>query len=88
MFQIIWKWTVLGDPASNASSAANTVQLESFQVTPSEQCAVDNLNKSLFSYVLMKEASNPDKLLVDLKTFCGMTPIFQRYSALMWCICL
>ena len=27
----------------------------------------------LFSYVLMKEASAPDKLLVDLKTLCGMT---------------
>ena len=57
----------------NSSRPANTVQLESFQVTASEQSAVDNLNENLFSYVLMKETSSPDKLLVILKTFCGMT---------------
>ena len=27
----------------------------------------------VFIYVLMKEASSPDELLVDLKAFCGMT---------------
>ena len=59
--------------APNTSSATSIVQLESFQVTASEQSAVDNLNETLFRYVLMKEASGPDKLLVDLKTFCGMT---------------
>ncbi len=58
---------------SNTSSASSTVQLGSFQVTASEQSAVDNLSDNLFSYVLLKEASAPDKLLVDLKTFCGMT---------------
>ena len=41
------------------TSAPSTVQLESFQVTASEQSAVDNLNETLFSYVLMKEASGP-----------------------------
>ena len=50
--------------ASNASNAPSTVQLESFQVTASEQSAVDNLNETLFNYVLMKEASAPDKLLI------------------------
>ena len=59
--------------ASNTNVEVNTVQLESFQVTASEQSAVNNLNETLFSYVLMKEASSPDKQLVDLKTFCGMT---------------
>ena len=59
--------------ASNASSAPSTIQLESFQVTASEQSAVDNLNETLFKHVLIKEASAPDKLLVDLKTFCGIT---------------
>ena len=62
--------------ASNSSRAANTdntVQLESFQVTTSEKGAVDNLNENLFRYELLKETSAPDKLLVDLKTFCGMT---------------
>ena len=57
---------------SNASSAPSTIQLESFLVTASEQSAVDNLNETLFNYVLMKEASAPDKQLVDVKTFCGM----------------
>ena len=59
--------------ASNSSEAASTLQLESFQVTASEQSAVESLNENLFSYVLMKETSAPDKLLVDLETFCGMT---------------
>ena len=59
--------------ASNSSSATSTVQLESFKVTASEQNAVEYFNETLFSFVLMKEASAPDKLLVDLKTFCGMT---------------
>ena len=59
---------------SNASSAPSIVQLGSFQVTASEQSAVDNLTETLFSYVLMKKASAPDKQLVDLKTFGGMTP--------------
>jgi hypothetical protein len=45
-------------PTSNTDSAtiASAVQLESFQVSASEQNAVDSLNTSLFSYVLMKEA--------------------------------
>ena len=34
---------------SNASSAPSTVQLESFQVTSSEQSAVNHLNETLFS---------------------------------------
>ena len=58
---------------SNPNSATNAVQLESFQVSASEQNAVDSLNATLFNYVLMKEANSPEKLLVDLKTFCGMT---------------
>ena len=48
--------------ASNSSEAASTLQLESFQVTASEQSAVDTLNENLFSYMFMKEASGPDKL--------------------------
>ena len=64
---------------SNASSAPSTVQLEFFQVTASKQSAVDNLNETLLSYVLMKEASAPDKQVVDLKTFCGRT---AKYSVL------
>ena len=68
--------------ASNSSSAQSTVQLGSFQVTASEQSAVDNLNETLFSYVLMKEASGPDKLLVDLKTFCGMTAQYSKGTVL------
>ena len=56
--------------ASNSSRTANTVQFESFHITASEQSAADNLNENLFNYVLMKESSAPDKLLVDL---CGMT---------------
>ena len=46
-----------------------------FNLNPfkSLQSAVDTLNENLFSYVFMKEAGGPDKLLVDLKTFCGMT---------------
>ena len=59
--------------AFNSSGTANTVQFESFQITASEQSAADNLNENPFNYVLMKESSAPDKLLVDLKTFCGMT---------------
>ena len=55
--------------ASYASSAPSTAQLESFQVTASEQSAEWNY----FNYMLMKEASAPDKLVVDLKTFYGMT---------------
>ena len=58
---------------SNTNSATNLVQLKSFQISASEQSAVDSLNATLFSYVLMKEASSPDKLLIDLITFCGMT---------------
>ena len=58
---------------SNSNSANNTVQLESFQVSASEQNAVDSLNATLFNYVLMKEASSPENLLVDLKPICGMT---------------
>ena len=59
--------------ASTDRSVHSTVQLESFQVAASEQSAIDNLNEILFSYVLMKEASCPNKVLVDLKTFCSMT---------------
>ena len=61
--------------ASNSSGIANTVQFESFQITASEQSAVDSLNENLFNYVIVKERSAPDtdKLLVDLKTFWGMT---------------
>ena len=58
---------------SNPNSATNAVQLESFHVSASEQNAVDSLNATLFNYVLMKEANSPEKLLVYLKTFCGMT---------------
>ena len=54
--------------ASNPAGIGRTVQLEDFHVTASEQSAVDKVEETLFSYVLMKEAS----LFVDLKTFCGM----------------
>ena len=34
----------------------------------SEQSAVDNFTEALFKYVLIKEASGPHNILVDLKT--------------------
>ena len=34
---------------------------------------MDELNQVLFKYVLLKEACGSDNLLVDMKTFCGMT---------------
>ena len=74
--------TIRQPMVSNASSGPSTVQLESFQVTASEQSAVDNLNETLFSYVIMKEASAPDKQLVDLKTFCGMTAKYSKGTVL------
>ena len=50
--------------ASYSISATSAVELQSFQVTASEQSAVESLKEILFRYVLMKEASCPDKLLV------------------------
>ena len=58
--------------ASNPAGIGRTVQLEDFHVTASEQSAVNIFKETLFSYVLMKEASDSDKPLVYLKTFCGM----------------
>ena len=57
--------------ASNAAGIGRTFQLEDFHVTAFEQSAVDKFKETLFSYVLIKEASDPGKQLVDLKTFCG-----------------
>ena len=49
------------------------VEIQSFRLNLSETEAVDKFNEVLFKYVLLKEACTPDKHLVDLKTFCGMT---------------
>ena len=68
MFQI-WKWIVLG----NRWNLIPLVLPAEFNLKYTASEPVDNLNETLFSYVLMKEASGPQKLLVDLKTFCGMT---------------
>ena len=49
------------------------VQIESFHVNQSEIEAVEQFKQVMFKYVLLKEACGPEKLLVDLKTYCGMT---------------
>ena len=47
-----------------------------------EQSAADKLNEILFSYLFMKEASCPNKVLVDL----GSMTLPNIPKALMWCI--
>ena len=53
--------------------------MESFQINASEEKAIDDLK-----HVLLKESCGPDKLLVDLKTFCGIAlpniPYFLEIS--------
>lgn len=56
-----------------AIASHSQVEIKSFQINSSETEAVDELNQVLFKYVLLKEACGSDNLLVDMKTFCGMT---------------
>ena len=51
----------------------NQVEMEKFQLHKSETKALENLKQVLFNYVIQKEACSPEKLLVDVKTFCGMS---------------
>ena len=54
-------------------SVSQQVQIESFQVTQSKTKALEEFKQVLFKYMLVKDACSPEKLLVDVKTFCGMT---------------
>ena len=47
------------------SSVSTSVQLDDFDIKPSEQKATEELSK------LLKESTVPENL-VDIKTFCGM----------------
>ena len=58
----------------DSSTSACTISIQSFQVEPFEQKALNELSLTLFKYVyvMLKEALAPDKLFIDCKTFCGM----------------
>lgn len=55
-----------------SAASDSRAELQSFKINAHEKQAVDNLSETLFRYVLLKEASAPDKILVDVKKFCGM----------------
>ena len=62
---------IFGCPSALPRDERN-LQLQSFQVDPSEQTAIDTLSNTLFKYIVIKESCLLHNILADVKSFCGM----------------
>lgn len=58
----------------NTNSAPNSnVDFESFQIQVPEMKCMEQASKTIFQYMLQKEAVGTEKILLDLKTYYGCT---------------
>jgi len=69
LFREMMQNVYIGDPGAMCRPDLSHLEFDDFCITESEKEAFNQLADITFEYMLKREASDPDKVLVDLKTY-------------------